>query len=76
MLYAIHLKGEPRYDAYSTLLFHFFCVAIRCNNLLLRIWTPPVLQANRVDGFWCNCFRISGFLLGSVNYPSHDGIRA
>ena len=41
-----------------------------------HIWTPPVLQANRVDGFWYNCFRISGFLLGSVNFPSHNGFRA
>ena len=33
-------KGGKRYDAYSTSLFLFHCVAIRCNNELLRLIAP------------------------------------
>jgi hypothetical protein len=41
----------------------------------LRIWTPPVLQATRVDGFGstASVYPASCWV---ANYPSHDGIRA
>jgi len=32
----MHLSGDERYAADSTPLFLFCCVAIRCNNELLR----------------------------------------
>jgi len=45
------------------------------NAALIRIWTPPGLQAFLLMVLGYDCFRISGFLLGRTD-PSHDGICA
>lgn len=60
MLYAIYLRGEPRYDAYSTLLFYFsvlqlvvttryyapLCLAKKKQYLTLNITQLRILGLN------------------------------
>lgn len=53
----------------ATILKFHQALVKRKYRVSISIWTPPVLQANRVMVLRCNCFSISGFLLGSGTPP-------